>query len=161
MTEAPPGLLERLTGGVALLGGAVLLAASLMLTLSVALRWSGSGSISGDFEMVEIATALAVFAFLPYCQARNGNIRVDSLTSRLPPRIRRAMDAGTDLLWATVAALIGWQGWKGGLEELSYGSTTMAAGIPLGPAILATAGLAFLLVVACCVTAILRLREAG
>ena len=57
--------------------------------------------INGDFEMVQMATAIAVFSFLPYCQARRGNIVVDTFTSWLPrahqrlhrcvlgPRLRR------------------------------------------------------------------------
>ena len=51
------------------------------------------GSIPGDFELVQMATALAVFAFLPLCQAHRGNIIVDTFTTRLPRRVRNALDA--------------------------------------------------------------------
>jgi hypothetical protein len=37
-----------------------------------------------------MATAIAIFAFLPYRQARRGNIVVDTFTSGLPERANAA-----------------------------------------------------------------------
>lgn len=139
---------------LALCGGVLLLAAGIMVTTSVVLRWTGSGGIPGDFEMMEMATALAVFAFLPLCQARRGNIMVDTFTGWLPERVRRTIDGLSDLLWAGLAALIAWQSLTGGREETAYGTTSMVSGIPVGPVVLATAALAAVLAVVATVTGI-------
>ena len=76
--------------------------------------WSWSASlgrkffnspINGDFEMVQMATAIAVFSFLPYCQARRGNIVVDTFTSWLPARANAFIDAFWDLVYAGMMGL--------------------------------------------------------
>ncbi len=50
-------------------------------SLSVTLRSDliGQSGVPGDFELVQMATAVAAFCFLPYCQLRRGNIFVDTL----------------------------------------------------------------------------------
>jgi TRAP-type C4-dicarboxylate transport system permease small subunit len=159
MTEGedahPAGrLVEHTARALALCGGILLLAAGGTVTASVLLRWLAGNGINGDFEMMEMATALAVFAFLPFCQARRGNIMVDTFTGWMPPHGRRLLDALWDLAWAAFAALIAWQAFKGGLEEISYGTTSMSAGIPVGPMIVATALLAAVLAVVTLVTAV-------
>ena len=49
---------------------------------SVLRRWLFSTPIPGDFELAQIGTAVAVFAFLPYCQVVRGNIVVDTFTAQ-------------------------------------------------------------------------------
>ena len=65
-----------------------MLAAAIMVVVSVLMRWLIRYSVPGDIELVQIASALAVFCFLPLCQGRRGNIMVDTFTARLPPRGR-------------------------------------------------------------------------
>jgi hypothetical protein len=83
-----PPLIERLTARVAALGGALALAIAGLVVVSVLGRWLFSSPVEGDFEFVKMATAIAVFAYLPYTQARRGNIMVDTFTSRLSARHR-------------------------------------------------------------------------
>ena len=111
-----PPLVERLSGSIALFGGLLLLCVAALVVLSVGGRWlSGTplartfpwlGPINGDFEMVQMATAIAVFSFLPYCQARRGNIVVDTFTSWLPARTNAFIDAFWDLVYAGMMGLI-------------------------------------------------------
>jgi TRAP-type C4-dicarboxylate transport system permease small subunit len=150
---------EAVTRAIALAGGLVLLGAGVLITTSVAMRWLAGGGIDGDFEMMEMANAIAVFAFLPFTQARRGNIMVDTFTGWMPLRARAALDAAWDLLWAGLAGVIAWQSLVGGREEISYGTTTMASGIPVGPVIVATSVLAAALGVVAIVTAVRRLGE--
>ncbi|WP_163359815.1 TRAP transporter small permease subunit, partial [Klebsiella aerogenes] len=80
---------------LAVFGGCVMLAAAAMVTLSVLSRWLFKAGISGDFEMVQIATAVGVFAFLPLCQWGRGNVFVDTFTLKAPDWLNR----GLDTLW--------------------------------------------------------------
>ena len=53
-----------------------------------------------------MATAVAVFSFLPYCQVRRGNIVVDTFTSWLPARANAVIDAFWDLVYAGMMGLM-------------------------------------------------------
>ena len=73
--EQPRSLLERLTGVIAIVGGALAFSVAMLATISVGSRWLFNAPIDGDFEYVKMATAIAVFAYLPYTQARRANIK--------------------------------------------------------------------------------------
>ncbi len=126
---------ERASVGLALAGGALVLALALLVTTSVARRWLTSEAVPGDFELVQAGLAVAVFAFLPLCQLRGGNIVVDSFTGRVPPRVRAALDGFWALVYAAAAGLIAWQLAKGAAETVASGTTSMVLGLPVGWAI--------------------------
>ena len=82
-----------LSRGWAILGGLVLVAMLLMTVLSVLMRATLGFPIPGDYELIEIGTALAAFAFLPYCHQAGGNVLVDVFTDRMPERGKRGLGA--------------------------------------------------------------------
>ena len=157
-TPRGQGLLGWLTEKLALLGGLIMLAAALLVCASVTLRWLTSDSIPGDFEFVQIAVAISAFAFLPYCQARRGNIAVGTFTSRLPARVRATLDALWDLAYAGMAVFIAWRLSIGAAETIANKTTTMMTGVPIGWAIGATAAMAVFLALAAGATAVQQLR---
>ena len=53
------GALMATTAWIAVAGGLLSIAAALLVTVSVVGRWLGFGSVPGDFELVQIAVALA------------------------------------------------------------------------------------------------------
>lgn len=144
---------ERASVGLALAGGALTLALALLVSASVARRWLTSEAIEGDFELVQAGLAVAVFAFLPLCQLRGGNIVVDSFTARLPARLRAALDGLWALAYALAAGLIAWQLAKGAGETVASGTTSMVLGLPVGWAIWACAACAAWLAVVALATA--------
>jgi TRAP-type C4-dicarboxylate transport system permease small subunit len=141
------GFMERATIGLAVAGGAILIAFAALVTVSVVRRWLTSQGIPGDFELVQLGLAIAVFAFLPLGQLRNSNIFVDTFTARAP----RWVQSGLDLLWTftyfLIAALITWRMMIGAFETMRSGTTTMVLGVPTGWAILVSALLAAWLVI--------------
>lgn len=153
-----PGPLTGLTEKLAMIGGLLVLGAATLVCVSVGLRWLMATSVPGDFELVQIAVALAAFAFLPYSQIRRGNIIVTTFTADLPVRVQNAMDAFWDLVWAGFAALIAWRLGVGALEMIANHTTSMVSGIPLGWAVAAAALMAVLLSVAGIATALRMLR---
>ena len=146
-------LAERLGAALALAGAALSLFIAGLVTLSVGLRWATSSGLPGDFEMVQMAVALAIFSFLPYTQLRRGNMLVDTFTLRLPPRAIVAIDAFWDLVYAAVAALLGWRLAVGAADALTSQTSTMVLGLPVGWAIMACAAMAGLLALSALVTA--------
>ncbi len=148
--EVQPSLVERLSGIIAILGGLLSLCVALLVVFSVLGRWLKGvpwaegvagvfglslGPINGDFEMVQMATAGAIFAFLPYTQARRGNIVVDTFTSKLSPRLNAFIDAFWDLVYAGMMALLTACLVVGTLEHYRSGQTTMLLQLLVWPAI--------------------------
>lgn len=159
----PPTGIERLTGYVAVLGGLLALAVALLATASVLMRWIFNAPIDGDFEYVKMATAVAVFAYLPYTQARRGNIMVDTFTGWLPDVARRWLDGFWDLAYAAFMGYAAYCLVFGTLDAIKSGETTMQRQILLWPSIACATALCMLLAVTAFVTAIsmFRIRAAG
>lgn len=155
------GPLAAVTRPLAIAGGLVMMAAAAVVALSVLLRWTTSQSISGDFELVQIATALGAFAFLPLCQGRRGNIIVDTFTVWLPKRAQQRLDAVWDLVYAATAAIIAWRLAVGAYDTIRANMVTMVLGIPQGWAIAACAIMALLLVFVSLGTAYRLLRASS
>lgn len=150
-TDTSPTRLARMTGMLALAGGLLALAVALLVTASVLGRWLFSAPIDGDFEFVKMATAVAVFAYLPYTQARRGNIMVDTFTTGLRLKSRNRLDAFWDFAYALVMGFIAFAMLNGTMEAIRSGETTMQRQLLLWPSI----GAATLLCVILSLTAIL------
>ena len=140
--------LYRAATGIALLGGLVLFALTLLTVISGVGRAAFSAPIPGDFELVELGMAVAIFSFLPYCQIVRGNVIVDLFTSKASARTRALLDGVGNLLYTAIAALLTWRVALGGLEIRSYSETTMVLQVPVWWGYVpAVAFLAFLTVV--------------
>src|SRR5690606_23480795 len=101
--QHPPGLggvLEGLSRLLALGGGGILLAVILTTLGSIISGILFNAPLAGNFELVEIGVAVAVFAFLPYGQLHGGNIAVDLFTRRLPAQAQAWFAAAGDILLA-------------------------------------------------------------
>lgn len=136
IAEAKVGrILKRLSRWLAYFGGVVLTAAALMTVISIAGRAMiklGLGPIPGDFELVELACAVAVFSFLPWGQFNRGQVTVDILVDAFPPRLRVFLGMVGDLVLAIAASVIAWRLWLGLGERLPYGSDTIRGLLMLG-----------------------------
>jgi TRAP-type C4-dicarboxylate transport system permease small subunit len=75
--------------------------------------------------------AVAIFAFLPYCQIVRGNVIVDLFTNKASPRTKALLDGIGNLLFTAIAALLTWRVAVGGLEIRSYRETTMVLQVPV------------------------------
>lgn len=145
-------LVERITGFVAVIGGLLALAVALLATASVSMRWLFNAPIDGDFEYVKMATAMAVFAYLPYTQARRGNIMVDTFTGRLSERTRDVLDAFWDIVYAGFMGFCTYALIFGTLATYQSGETTMQRQLILWPSIAIATALCGLLTCTALVT---------
>jgi TRAP-type C4-dicarboxylate transport system permease small subunit len=146
-------LIDHLTAAVAVLGGLISLATALVVTASVIGRNALGEGVPGDFEYVQMGTAIAVFAFLPLCQLRRGNIVVDTFSTRWPPRFSAVVDALWDLVYAGIMGLLAYSLFHGARDVRANGTATMVMGLPIWPAVLACAVLCAFLSFICLVTA--------
>ena len=127
-------VMRRFAAVLAILGGLALIAVMLSTVASVtgrALIPLGLSPIRGDFELVELGTGFAVFAFLPWVQINRQHASVEILTMHLSARTNRAIDLVADILMAMIALLLAWKHWQGTLDKLAYGETTFIIQYPI------------------------------
>ncbi|MEM1302958.1 MAG: TRAP transporter small permease, partial [Pseudomonadota bacterium] len=128
-------VVEAIARAMAYLGGAILIALALMTLVSIIGRWInayGIRSIQGDYELVEAGCAIAVFAFLPWCQLNRGHVRVDLFTNGLPARGRAFTAWAGDVLIAGVAFMIMWRLYLGFGEKWPYFSEPLRDALSMG-----------------------------
>ena len=114
----------------AVLGGLMLLAIMLMTVASVLMRAILGSPITGDFELVEMGTAIAAFAFLPYCHQAGGNVLVDVFTTRAPERIKSWLAALSSFVLLAIALVLVWRMAEGGHDFYRYHEVSTNLGIP-------------------------------
>ena len=114
----------------ALAGGALLLVVVLVNSLSV-LGGIFGFAVSGDFELTEMGVAVAVFAFLPYCQLTDANVTADIFTAKASPPVLAALRALASVIAVGFAAILLWRMSMGMLDQKGYHYTTTILQIPI------------------------------
>ena len=121
-TEARVGaFLESCAKWLAYAGGALLAALALITVASVlgrAFIFIGLGPIKGDYELVEMGCAIAVFAFMPWCQLKRGHVTVDLFVDMMPMRVTLLFALLGNVALAAAATLIAWRLGAGLNEKL-------------------------------------------
>ena len=123
-------LLESLAKACAVLAGVLLTVITLMTCVSLIGRNTTGWTILGDFELSASAAGAAIALFLPWCQARRGNIIVDFFTARTSPETNARLDRLGALLLAACVALLAWRTTIGGLNAWKSGAGSMMLGFP-------------------------------
>ena len=123
-------LLESLAKACAVLAGVLLTVITLMTCVSLIGRNTTGWTIVGDFELSASAAGAAIALFLPWCQARRGNIIVDFFTARTSPATNARLDRLGALLLAACVALLAWRTTIGGLNAWKSGAGSMMLGFP-------------------------------
>ena len=122
--------LAAYAGGLLIAGLALMTVASILGRRLSAL---GLGPISGDYELVANGVALAVFAFLPWCQVERGHVSVDLVADVLPTRVKAALGLVADALVSIAALVILVQLWRGFGEKFPHGSEALRGALGMGP----------------------------
>lgn len=125
------GLLYRVVEVWALLGGLVLLAVVLMTTWSATSGVVFSRPLPGDVELTELAVAVAVFMFLPYCQLTGANVTADIFTARAGPRTVAFLGLLSALVALAFSVVLIWRMYAGLLDYREYVETTTILHIPI------------------------------
>ena len=116
---------------LALFGGFTLLVMVCVNVISIFGRILFLSPLLGDFELVEMGCAVAIFSFLPLCHLKNGNVIVDFVSSRFPNWFRGFLDTISCLLFSVVASIFAWRMLLGLEDMLRYNEETMLLKIPV------------------------------
>jgi len=119
----------------------------------------GSGPVLGDYEVVELGMAIAIFCFLPYCHLTFGHARVDLFLSRSTGTPARLLRAGTEALFTGALAVIAWRLTVGLVGRFDSGQTSYLLNVPLWQPYLAAVAAAWVSVAASATVLLLRWAE--
>lgn len=123
------GAASRLITLWALLGGFMLLAVVGVNMISIIGSVFGK-PFPGDFELTEMGVAIAVFAFLPYCQLVGANVSADIFTAGASRRTIAFFTLLGSLVALGFAGLLIWRMYYGMLDQKEYDYTTTILQIP-------------------------------
>lgn len=143
--------MNGLSAWLALLGGVVLVGLTVMTVVSIVGRTFnrfGLGPVPGDFEIIEMGAAFAIFAFLPWCQYRRGHVTVDIFMARFGEKVNFAIDVIANALMTLAAAIMLWRLTLGMLDKHAYHETSFILQFPIwwGYAASMVGAVAFLLI---------------
>jgi TRAP-type C4-dicarboxylate transport system permease small subunit len=114
----------------AILAGSLLTFITLMTCYSIVGREFLGSALLGDFELSGAATGAAIAMFMPWCQAKRGNIIVDFFTAKCSDASNAWMDRFGALLLSVCFALLAWRTALGGMSAYTSHSGTMILGFP-------------------------------
>jgi TRAP-type C4-dicarboxylate transport system permease small subunit len=123
-------LLVSLARVFAIFAGMLLTFITLMTCYSIVGREFLGSALMGDFELSGAATGAAIAMFMPWCQAKRGNIIVDFFTAKCSDASNQAMDRLGALFLALCFALLAWRTSLGGMSAYASNSGTMILGFP-------------------------------
>lgn len=129
-TDVVVKVLDTLAQICAVLAGLLLTAITLMTCASVIGRNTTGWTLVGDFELSGSAAGAAIALFLPWCQARNGNITVDFFTAAASPATRARLERFGAFMLALMMGLMTWRTTLGGLSAWNTNAGSMMLGFP-------------------------------
>jgi TRAP-type C4-dicarboxylate transport system permease small subunit len=139
---------SRIAVLLAVLGAAILMGAAAIVAYSVLLRVFANGQVLGDFEIMSVASGIAILLFFPYCQATRAHVLIEIFTSWLPASLLRVLEALWSVVLAAAAAFLTWRLFIGFDEALAQNNVTIILHLPLAAvfvaAMLGAAGTAVL-----------------
>lgn len=115
----------------AIIAGILFCIEMVMCVVSVIGRITLSKPVPGDYELVQMLSAMGIALCLPYCQLKKGHVFVDFFTLWAPAGVKRALDAIAALLLSGAAFVLAWRTWYGMLEMREYGEATMVLSLPI------------------------------
>ena len=146
---------------LAIFGGIVLLLIVFINVFSIVGRVLFSSPLMGDFELVEMGCAIAIFSFLPLCHLSKGNVIVDFFTLGLNKRVHQILDGASSFLYAVVALFFAWRMVYGAEDMLRYNEQTMLLKLPVWIAFIPGIFSFLLLFISCFYTFIMSFQRSG
>jgi len=116
---------------MAMLAGLMFCAEMVMSAVSVLMRVVLGKGVPGDFELVQMLSAMGIAMCLPYCQFRKGHVFVDFFTLWASEGLKRVLDAFAALVLAGTSFLLAWRIWEGMMDMREFGEASMVISLPI------------------------------
>jgi tripartite ATP-independent transporter DctM subunit len=115
------------------IGMVALALTALLIIVDVIGRYFFLKPVTGSYEILQFLTVILVASGLAYTAVRKGHIRINLVSSHLPPRVRAAVSAVTGFLCLGVFALITWQAGLNAENLRLAGTASRVLQIPVYP----------------------------
>ena len=115
----------------AILGGIILVIVILINFISILSRIVFLNPLVGDFELVEIGSAIAISSFLPLCHLKKGNVIVDFITAKLNFKKIAFLDCISSVIYGLIALFFTWRMFFGARDMYNYQEETMLLQFPI------------------------------
>ena len=116
---------------LAILGGIILVIVILINFVSILSRIIFLNPLVGDFELVEIGSAIAISSFLPLCHLKKGNVIVDFITAKLNFKKIAFLDCVSSVIYGLIALFFTWRMFFGAKDMYNYQEETMLLQFPI------------------------------
>ena len=116
---------------LAILGGIILVIVILINFVSILSRIIFLNHLVGDFELVEIGSAIAISSFLPLCHLKKGNVIVDFITAKLNFKKIAFLDCISSVIYGLIALFFTWRMFFGARDMYNYQEETMLLQFPI------------------------------
>jgi TRAP-type C4-dicarboxylate transport system permease small subunit len=130
----PDALIGRVLNKVcrffAVCAGVMLILMALMSLISIVGRTLIDKPILGDYELVQLMSAVAVAMSLPFCQMIRGHIIVDFFSTVLPARVNKGLDIIASLVLSVAGFVFSWRIALGMFELKANGDASMLLNLP-------------------------------
>lgn len=123
-------VLNKLCRFFAVCAGLMLILMALMSLTSIVGRSLFDKPILGDYELVQMMSAVAVAMSLPFCQMIRGHIIVDFFSTVFPAWMNKGLDIIASLVLAVAGFVFSWRIAVGMLELEANGDATMLLNLP-------------------------------
>lgn len=135
LTERPNNRFGRFLYDIAyiwaILGGLFLVIVILINFVSILSRIIFLNPLVGDFELVEIGSAIAISSFLPLCHLKKGNVIVDFITAKLNHHKIVFLDCISSIGYGIIALFFTWRMFFGAKDMFNYQEETMLLQFPI------------------------------
>ena len=134
--------MARLSWAAALVSGLAALVIAVSISADVLLRYFFNAPLLFVDEVASFLLVLVIFGGLAYTFRTGGHVRVDLVTTHLPPAVRAWLRAGGLLLGIAFILLVSWTTLQSALTAYRYGRVSTVMLYPLWlPMLLIPAGL--------------------
>jgi TRAP-type C4-dicarboxylate transport system permease small subunit len=123
-------LLDKANKALAVASGVTLIAMALMSLRSIVGRTFFESPLLGDYELVQMMSAVAVVMALPYANWIGGHVIVDFFTAKASVKTNAALDFLAQALMAAFSALLTWKIAVGMLDLKGNMDASMMLNIP-------------------------------
>ena len=135
-------MIARLSWAAALLAGIATLAIAVCISADVLLRYFLNSPLLFVDEVASFLLVLVIFGGLAYTFLSGGHVRVDLITTHLPPALRAWLRAAGLALGIAFILIVSWTTLQSALTAYRYGRVSTVMLYPLwAPMLLIPAGL--------------------
>lgn len=117
--------------GAALLGGVAVLAIAVLVSLDVLLRYFLDRPLLFVDELASLLQVFVIFGGLAYTFLVGGHVRVDLVTSHVPPTVRAWLRVVTLVLGLVFVGIVAWVTMQSALTAYRYGRVSAVMLYPL------------------------------